>query len=160
LLLEGPELSFSEMFRPKSVYIAVGALLLVAIAAAIVSELSRRSRMIEEAEAQMDLLMSAVEQYRDDNGEFPISSDSADGSKILYQALMGARNDLSESRRAELEGLVGDGNRSFIDPFGQPWQYRPFDLKSAVRTHNNTYDLWSYGNDSSKRDESKWIKNW
>lgn len=54
-----------------------------------------------------------------------------------------------------------------LDGFRQPFQYKPKDLKATTpdpELHNENFDLWSYGNlDSPKDDDeskAQWITNW
>lgn len=54
-----------------------------------------------------------------------------------------------------------------LDGFRLPFQYLPRDLKATVNSlHNETYDLWSYGNLKEPSDASdgekarQWITNW
>ena len=53
-----------------------------------------------------------------------------------------------------------------LDGFGLPFQYIPRDLRQKEnKLHNETYDLWSYGNlkapsTDDKEKERQWITNW
>ena len=53
-----------------------------------------------------------------------------------------------------------------LDGFGLPFQYIPRDLRAADnKLHNETYDLWSFGNlkapsTDDKEKERQWITNW
>lgn len=118
------------------------------------------------------------------------------GAKCLYQALSGdgydaikgvAKNEndpqsdgrvnVGEVRAAVASDLPADmwlkvgGHYFLVDAFGRPFQYIKGD-KQKQNAINDTYDLWSYGEDDkntlpkSKDTESKpgldaqWIKNW
>ncbi|MEM9479634.1 MAG: prepilin-type N-terminal cleavage/methylation domain-containing protein [Verrucomicrobiota bacterium] len=60
--------------------------------------------------------------------------------------------------RKEPNGNIGT---ILLDPFGNPWNYRPAeDGDSETLTRNKTYDLWSFGSDSTRGKEAKWITNW
>lgn len=117
------------------------------------------------------------------------------GAACLYQALTGDGNDQimgyqprggtkAGSSTGEL-GSSGDDiyvkemsgstktwfknvSNSYIllDGFGLPFQYVPRDLRQADnKLHNETFDLWSFGNlkapsTEDKEKERQWITNW
>jgi hypothetical protein len=63
-------------------------------------------------------------------------------------------------------GLFVDATAPIIDGFGEPLQYRCTGTPPAG-TRNTTYDLWSYGTDTTKnmnetdtKKMAKWITNW
>ena len=63
-------------------------------------------------------------------------------------------------------GLFVDATAPIIDGFGEPLQYRCTGTPPAG-TRNTTYDLWSYGTDTTKnmnetdaKKLAKWITNW
>lgn len=63
-------------------------------------------------------------------------------------------------------GLFVDASNPIIDGFGEPLQYRCTGTPPAG-TRNTTYDLWSYGTDTTKnmnetdpKKMAKWITNW
>lgn len=63
-------------------------------------------------------------------------------------------------------GLFVDATAPIIDGFGEPLQYRCTGTPPSG-TRNTTYDLWSYGTDTTKnmnetdpKKLAKWITNW
>ena len=109
------------------------------------------------------------------------------GARILYQVMTGDGDDLLGGESSsngkidedekdikpkppldpahDRQGFVrkkpnGEIDPILLDPFGKPWNYRPFEEESETRTKNQTYDLWSYGSDSTEQKEVKWVKNW
>jgi len=142
-----------------------------------------------QAQAQLNLITTALTRYYEKFGEYPPftgESNDSRGGQALYQALTGDGDDLlggetssdgkldEDERRAsqdyrliapesDNEGLIGkdgDGKYTLKDPFDAPWQYRTFDKDTPSATRNNTYDVWSFGDDKTGEDERKWIKNW
>ncbi len=138
---------------------------------------------------QLNLIKQGLTKYNEKYGEYPphtLGSSDSRGGQILYQALTGDGDSLlggqhtSDGKLNEEEnqesisyrvispesdnyGLIGkDGENQYTlsDPFDNPWQYRTFDKDTPSATHNNTYDLWSFGGDKTGEDETKWIKNW
>jgi prepilin-type N-terminal cleavage/methylation domain-containing protein len=142
---------------------------------------------IEHTKGQLALIQNWLEQYKEAYGEYPPSETSngrdSEGAKVLYQALTGDGNNLiggDEGSNGKLEDSELKANKSWIDPshdsnglvakdkkkeyvlkdaFGNAWQYMSY-VKGDNQLHNSTYDLWSYGSDQDKREESRWIKNW
>ncbi|MEZ5326171.1 MAG: prepilin-type N-terminal cleavage/methylation domain-containing protein [Verrucomicrobiales bacterium] len=61
-----------------------------------------------------------------------------------------------------------NGGYLLVDPWKHPWQYEMFDPEESdeyqQNTRNMTYDLWSFGQDSSggtdPEAEGLWITNW
>ncbi|MEM0896776.1 MAG: prepilin-type N-terminal cleavage/methylation domain-containing protein [Verrucomicrobiota bacterium] len=110
------------------------------------------------------------------------------GARLLYQVLTGDGDNLlggDSSSNGQIDndeknikprppldpahdkqGMVrkepnGNIEPVLLDPFGNPWNYRPFEEGgSSNQLRNKTYDLWSYGPDSTKGKEAKWITNW
>lgn len=56
-------------------------------------------------------------------------------------------------------GALKAPTNPIIDGFGEPIQYICRGNPPAGQ-RNSTYDLWSYGTDTAKNAEAKWIKNW
>ncbi|MEZ5304033.1 MAG: prepilin-type N-terminal cleavage/methylation domain-containing protein [Verrucomicrobiales bacterium] len=112
------------------------------------------------------------------------------GAKCLYQALTGDGSDaikgvggsasngesedgeqifwkkIAPGTKTNLVAKDGESNYYLVDPFGVPFQYRTaiFDedgeMENEDEMHNSTYDIWSYGKDTTGTDEVSWIKNW
>lgn len=156
----------------------------------------------------MEVIRTALEQYRSEFGEYPEPSNPDEtaeimpgkvyhigAAKCLYQALRGDGYDAIKGAPGksdpQSDGQVNADEIAFtilkdmpegmwrkagshyflVDAFGRPIQYIKAD-KEKQNAINDTYDLWSYGEDDkntlskSKDTESKpgfgaqWIKNW
>lgn len=86
---------------------------------------------IKAAAVQLDNLGVAFGQYEIEIGSFPTTQQ---GLEALYEAPSGV-DDWDGPYMTE---------RVNEDPWGNPWQYR------APGTHNNDFDLYSYGPDGSE----------
>ncbi len=151
--------------------------------------IAQKKSFQSQAQNQMDLIATALTKYYEKWGEYPPYTETASdtrGGQVLYQALTGDGDDLlggdraSDGKLDEAEnrasrdfrlispdgdnnGLIGqDGESKYTlkDPFDNAWQYRTYDKKNPNATHNNTYDVWSFGDDKTGKQERKWIKNW
>jgi len=163
-------------------------------------------------------IMSGLENYKSDFGEYPrpkkpgTTSQIKDktyvvgGALMLYQAMSGDGDSSIDTANPTLGPSTGrmEGDKTnnvelkempkemwtkdtagymLVDGFGHPFQYAVPSIGSKVQygqdttkvtadTINNTYDLWSFGDDTkntaqitlqARRNEmisGKWIKNW
>ena len=138
---------------------------------------------LAKADAQLQMIAMFLTKYEKEFAEFPEADESGDdtyGAQVLYQALTGDGNDLlggdepSDGRisdeeaedwkgiglRDDNQGLVRPGEYYLVDPFGQPWQYVSYDKNRPTATNNRNFDLWSYAQDKTKKNDVKWVKNW
>lgn len=95
---------------------------------------------VKAAKVQLENIKTAISRFELDTGRFPTTQQGLDA---LYE---------------EPSGVDGwDGpyleQRVVDDEWGKPWQYR------APGTHNNDFDLYSYGPDGSQGGDDD-IVNW
>lgn len=125
---------------------------LVLRTAGFVQEKGARSR----AESEIAAISAALESYKADNGDYPLSSspqtNSASTDKTLYTNLM------PTSGKVYFEFTKGMTNSSqaVIDPFGNGYGYQYPGLSN--RSGSNFFDLWSTANKATN--SNAWIKNW
>lgn len=120
----------------------------------------------EKAKTQIALLSKALEEYKLDNGTYPPTTNSSDGtgfSDDLFRALYldgaqdatGAKRiylpelDPASSKQGWTSGTAGTAT-TILDPWGNPYRYRT--ALSATGTGNSNtmnpdFDLWSSGKD-------------
>lgn len=98
---------------------------------------------ITTARAQIDALSKAVDQYRLDNGRYPSNEEG------LAALVVKPANAPSWSGPYLKKAVP-------LDPWGMPYTYH------VPGTHNNDYDLFSYGPDKSPggTDQNADIGNW
>jgi prepilin-type N-terminal cleavage/methylation domain-containing protein len=123
------------------------------------------------AQSEIVALSTALENYKAEHGDYPVAmnrigpSESANAN-ILYRALVltnATGNHFFEPyKKISSTTNYGSASNYFVDPFGQPYQYRyPGDPKKSER---NVFDLFSYGGSRKTADElgdqEIWIKNW
>lgn len=145
------------------VVIAIIAILaaLVLNTAGYIQKKAARSR----AETEIAALSAALESYKADNGDYPLSADfpnsgGVNNSNSLYRALS------PTSGKVYFEFNKGMTNANgIVDPFGQLYGYQY--PGGANRSGTNFFDLWSYaGATGSKTNINQptnhvfWIVNW
>lgn len=152
---------------------------IIAILAALVLNTAgyiQKKAALQRAEGEVAALSAALESYKAEYGDYPRAS-AAPGtavytnSQILYQALVlsNALNPLGKVFFEPPKGMAASSNLTvttnyFIDPFGQPYQYRY--PGAADKSGTNFFDLWSYGGASGTKvtdaptNHVFWIKNW
>ncbi len=131
------------------------------------------------AEAEIAAISAALENYKADNGVYPVntsvnartdtnSAAYAPASLALYLAISGDA-DNSDDRSAEIRSYmsfkpsqlaptVTTQKVTFIkDPFGNSYGYSTAGQAGAGAGYNPTFDLWSTANSTSA---TQWIKNW
>ena len=128
------------------------------------------------AKIQLALLASALEQYKLDNGSYPMGDEGSESdSNILFRALYWGDSENNEEggagagHKIYLNELDPDNNKQgwlegsgadtkIVDPWGNEYHYRPGTLpngKPNLDAWNPDFDLWSSGKDgkTSKIDE-------
>ena len=157
------------------VVIAIIAILaaLVLNTAGYIQKKAARSR----AEAEIGALSAALESYKVEYGDYPAASATAGptvsaNANILYQALVLSNATLNPMGKVFFEPSKGNSASTnytsttnyFVDPFGQPYQYRY--PGAANKSGTNFFDLWSYGGAPSSKTADNtnnwevWVKNW
>jgi type II secretory pathway pseudopilin PulG len=141
------------------------------------------------AEAEIAAMSAALENYKADNGVYPLDasvdakteSDPANyknASLTLYKAISGDANN-DANRSAELISYMSfkpnqlaptDTSQKvdFIkDPFGNSYGYSTIYQTDPAKGYNPTFDLWSTANYSppssptpTPTPQTFWIKNW
>jgi hypothetical protein len=127
------------------------------------------------SESEILALSVALESYKAEYGDYPIATNasgrgSATNANVLYRALVISNSAYNPSGKVFFEpykGISASTNFNstanyFIDPFGQPYQYRyPGDPQ---KSGTNLFDLFSYGKSRKTADEpanwESWIRNW
>jgi prepilin-type N-terminal cleavage/methylation domain-containing protein len=134
------------------------------------------------AEAEIAAMSAALENYKADNGVYPVDisvdakakSNPADyqtASLTLYRAISGdADNDSGRSAEARSymafkPNQLGPADQSqpvtFIkDPFGNSYGYSTIYQTDPAKGYNPTFDLWSTSGSASDPGKAGWIKNW
>jgi type II secretory pathway pseudopilin PulG len=132
---------------------------------------SRRTRVQSEVAA----LSTALESYKAEYGNYPqatgpIGPNETANANILYLALVVSNSAYNPRGKIFFEpykGICASTNYTstanyFVDPFGQPYQYRyPGDPQ---KSGTNFFDLFSYSKSRKTADTSNnwetWVKNW
>ncbi len=126
------------------------------------------------AAAEIAAISAALENYRADNGVYPVSdldpaaTDPASyqsKSAVLYANLVGDTSNPDGEpgpgfsyMSFKQNQLGGMGSGTFIkDPFGNSYGYSTLHQTDPEKGYNPTFDLWSTA-DSDK--SVQWIKNW
>ena len=155
------------------VVIAIIAILaaLVLNTAGFIQKKAARSR----AEAEIGALSAALESYKVEYGDYPTASNSfgtavTANANVLYQALVVSNATYNPAGKVFFEPSKGNSSSTnygsstnyFVDPFGQPYQYRyPGD---ANKSGTNFFDLFSYGGSTKTTDTTNnwetWVNNW
>lgn len=125
----------------------------------------------EKAKVQIALLSKALEEYKLDNGEYPPTSNSTNGTQsvtdtngkgstlfnVLY--LDGVKNntkvylpelDPLNNKQGWTSGSTSTATSTIKDPWGKDYAYRSAvssSGKANTRTQNPDFDLWSFGKD-------------
>ncbi len=162
-------------------------LVVIAIIAILASLLLNTAGFIQEkagnsrAQVEIKALESALEAYKQDNGDYPSSSagGTANGSDSSSLVLLEVLNRTpatssppSKIYLTELGKMLppvsGNPSASYqdklkaatklVDPFGNPYHYQ-YPGKDD-RSGASFFDLWSQGKKNSSTDTNLWIKNW
>jgi type II secretory pathway pseudopilin PulG len=155
---------------------------LILATAGYVQKKGRRSR----TEAEIAAMSAALENYKADNGVYPLSSittglnpsdanaDYKPASSFLYLSLSGdddanpttpaatsAKNYFGSALKPNMLGPSPPGPNTYLrDPFGNSYGYSTAKASGASFGYNPTFDLWSIADGSPGTDQTKWIKNW
>lgn len=118
----------------------------------------------KQAAIQIGLLQLALEDYKSDNGEYPVarSSTGAGQTGKIFSALFPANlNDKTylpeldpeNDSQGWLNGQTSGTNLRIFDPWGTEYNYRTNDPSRPTRTYsaNPDFDLWSSGPDGKTR---------
>ena len=112
------------------------------------------------AQAEIAALETALEQFKNDNGTYPLSTttrDSGSGNApgqtainncvLLYSALAGGTKVYITFKADQLAKDSISGKPYIIDPFGAPYNYyyHPPYPPSAPPQNQTAFDLWSCG---------------
>lgn len=136
------------------------------------------------AEAEIAAMSAALENYKADNGVYPVTADlnartDTDPSNyhtpslVLYKALSGD-SDADNNRTNELKSYINfkpnqlspapldaNGNPQAVgflaDPFGSSYGYSTVGSTDPSKGYNPTFDLWST---SGSTNTASWVKNW
>ncbi len=141
------------------------------------------------AEAEIAAMSAALENYKADNGVYPISATPdarangdpsaqiyKDASLVLYRALSG---DTDLDRQAEATSYMSfkpnqlyPSDQSMAvtflkDPFGYSYGYSTAGQAGGTTGYNPTFDLWSTVGETGKKSgetfatyQLRWVKNW
>lgn len=134
----------------------------------------QRKPMVERTKGEIASMEMALANYLTDKGAYPQNANSADGAKILYQALTGDGNDRLVSTGGQPSNgqsgrqgkvyletnsgkMVNQGAWELVDAWAFPYQYF-----TGTASHNPaTFDLYSTGGQGSNpAGEGKWVTNW
>ena len=130
------------------------------------------------AEAGIAAMSAALENYKADNGVYPVDTSvdarvQSDPTKYqtaslnLYIALSGDgdKNRQTDTGKTSYMAFKDNqlspstGNVAFIkDPFGNGYGYSTIFQADATKGYNPTFDLWSTA--GSTTSSAGWIKNW
>ncbi len=134
------------------------------------------------AEAEIAAMSAALENYKTDNGVYPLSNSldarvAVDPASSVYQA---ASLFLYESIGGDSDGdrrpdpnvtsyfvfksnqlSPATGGVLYIrDPFGNSYGYSTAGQAGGAEGYNPTFDLWSTAGSSTTTGQAIWIKNW
>ena len=156
---------------------------LILATSSYVQKKGQRSR----AEAEIAAISAALENYKADNGVYPVNattntldpistSDYKPASRSLYAALTGdddddpttassasAKNYFGSALKPNMLGPIPAGPNTYLrDPFGNSYGYSTAKASNPSGTvgFNPTFDLWSIADGAAGTDQTKWIKNW
>lgn len=120
---------------------------LVMAAAGNIQKKGSRSR----AEGEIAAMTAALEQFKNDNGDYPFNTNSLSNSLMVSALMPQGGKVYYEFRRKSL-----DTSNNYLDPWGTSYRYQyPGD---SNRNGTNFFDLWSTAGGSAN--SNTWIKNW
>jgi len=136
---------------------------LVLAAAGYLQKKGARSR----TEAEIAALSAALENYKADNGDYPLNTNSSSSNNsCIVTNLMPTNGTMGKIYfEFKTNSLTNSGASTiYLDPFGNAYNYVYWSngFTNAVGSTNNgvnNYDLWSTAG-GSKRASNTWIKNW
>ena len=114
----------------------------------------QRKGAASRATGEIAAMATALENYKADNGDYPLNSNS-DNNTALLNALMP-----SNGGKVYYEFKANSiTNNEIVDPWGWPSiYYYVYTTNGAPHNGNNFYDLLSSAGGSGS--SAKWIKNW
>lgn len=133
---------------------------LVLAAAGSVQKKGARSR----AESEIAALGAALENYKADNGDYPVNTDSytkPTNNTNLVRALMPSTGKVYyEFKTNSLVNMSGGTNSpwGYTDPWGETYGY--YYNGFSPNNGTNNYDLWTRAGDPTGLKTNSWIKNW
>lgn len=123
----------------------------------------------EKAKIQIGLLEKALEEYKMDNGQYPMFQDPAGTGtgrttelfRLLYLEGMQKKTKIylpelnpKNNKMGWTSGSTETSSSTIVDPWGNEYRYRSAmflqgsTLRPNARTQNPDYDLWSAGKDA------------
>lgn len=121
---------------------------LVLAAAGSVRQKGSRSR----AEGEIAALGAALENFKSDNGDYPVNTNSTNSSSLVSILMPSSGGKVYyEFRRRSL-----DSSTNYLDPWGNRYCYQY--PGNSNRNGTNFFDLWSTAGGSAN--SNTWIKNW
>ncbi len=128
---------------------------------------AKNKQALEKCKSQMKMLESALEEYKLDNGRYPIAV--GNGSNTLYRALYWDSNndnsgvgtdtvqkvylnelDPASNKQGWSSNPVASAANTIKDPWGNDYNYRSGSIVSGAPNPdaiNPDFDLWSFGPD-------------
>jgi type II secretory pathway pseudopilin PulG len=188
-----PALRDHSSFRAAGAFTLIELLIVMAIIIVLAGLILGTANYVQKkgyrsrAEAEIAAISAALENYKADNGVYPLTaaSNSLDpistadykpASRSLYTALTGdddddpttaapasAKNYFGSALKPNMLGPVPAGPNTYLrDPFGNSYGYSTAKASNPTGTtgFNPTFDLWSIADGAPGTDQSKWIKNW
>lgn len=134
---------------------------IIAILAALVLSTAgfvQKKGATSRAEAEVAALSAALESYKADMGDYPLSATFPNNSVSPSNSLYGALSPASGKVYFEFsKGMTS--STGIVDPFGTVYYYSYPGLTN--RSGTNFFDLFSTaGSTTNATNEVKWIKNW
>lgn len=130
-----------------------------------ISKYAWRKAGTSRAQAEIAAMEGALENYKIDNGRYPVSTgasraDNINNSVSLYKALAG-QSKVYFNFRSDGIRVISANTTNVVDPFGTPYNYYCQYPPAVDQTNQASFDLWSYGpngvNDEGLVDD---ITNW
>jgi prepilin-type N-terminal cleavage/methylation domain-containing protein len=123
----------------------------------------QKKAAMSRAEAEIAALSAALESYKADNGDYPLSTTYSNvaptNSNSLYAVLSPASNKVYFEFSKGMTSSAG-----IVDPFGTVYYYvytNSGGTNGSPKNGPNFYDLYSLaGSTIAASNEPKWIKNW
>ncbi len=138
------------------------------------------------AEAEINALSAALENYKADNGIYPQETSTnaqntydptmasyKAGSFALYKALSGDTDGdrvvdagaksyftFKDSQLYPATTAVPNKVQYIQDPFGYCYGYSTLNSTDATKGYNPTFDLWSTSGSITSPGQVSWVKNW
>ena len=114
----------------------------------------QRKGATSRATGEIAAMAAALENYKADNGDYPLNSNSSNNTALL-NALM-PNNGGKIYYEFKTNSIT---NNEIVDPWGWPLiYYYVYTTNGAPHNGTSFYDLWSSAGGSGS--SAKWIKNW